>query len=76
MALLLRPKYLLVYKNRGESSKTDRRSEEEKRRKKKKKKKGREEERKSKKVWILVWIFVFLHGNYENCMGLCRIGPW
>ena len=54
MALLLRPKYLLVFKNRGESSKkTDRRRrEEEKRReekeKKKKKKKIREEGRRKR----------------------------
>ena len=38
---------------------------------KKKKKKKKEEEAKFK-----VWIFGFLYGNYEFCMGLCIIGPW
>ena len=62
MALLLRPKYLLVYKTRrGELKKrweknVEKRREEKRKREKKKekekKKKRREEEKKSKKVWI------------------------
>ena len=44
MALLLRPKYLLVYKNRRESSKTERRRREEKKRRE-----GKEEEEEEKR---------------------------
>ena len=41
------------------------------RRRRRRKKKKEEEEAKFK-----VWIFGFLYGNYEFCMGLCIIGPW
>ena len=50
------------------------RSEEEKREEEEEEeeKKRREEEMKSKKVWILA----FLYGNHEFGMGLCVFGPW
>ena len=44
--------------------------EEEEEGKEKKKKKKEEEEAKFK-----VWIFGFLYGNYELCMGVCVFGP-
>ena len=49
MALLLRPKYLLVYKNRRESSKTERRRTKEKKRREGKEEEEEEEKRKRKK---------------------------
>ena len=73
MALLLRPKYLLVYKTRRGELKNgwgEKRREEEKREeegKEKKKKKRREEERKRKKVWnydyeyVPLYRFVWIH---------------
>ena len=44
MAVLLRTKYLLVYKNRRESSKRDRRRREEKKRRREEKKKNKRRE--------------------------------
>ena len=43
-----------------------------------KKKKGRRRRRRRKEeeeAKFKVWIFGFLYGNYEFCMGLCIIGP-
>ena len=61
MALLLRPKYLLVYKNIRESSKMDRRRREEKKRREgkeeeeeeKRRRKKEEEFKEDSKVWNL-----------------------
>ena len=41
-------------------------------------KKGRREKKRKKKEKPRrkVWIFGFLYGNYETCMGFCIIGPW
>ena len=64
MALLLRPKYLLVYKNRRESSKTEKRRREEKKRREGKEEEGRGVQERFKgmdssmDLWIFVWNFV------------------
>ena len=71
MALLLRPKYLLVYKTRrgtaqkriGEKRREEKRKRE-KKKKKEEKKKRREEEMKSKKVWNYEFLYEFPY----NCM--------
>ena len=65
MALLLRPKYILVNKNRRESSKTERRRREEKKRREgKEEEEGRGVQERFKgmdsrmDLWIFVWNFV------------------
>ena len=72
MALLIRPKYLLVYKTRrgraqkriGEKRREEKRKRE-KKKKKEEKKKRREEEMKSKKVWNYEFLYEFPY----NCMA-------
>ena len=86
MALLIRPKYLLVYKiRRGELKNEGEKNVEKRKREKKKekeeKKKRREEERKSKKVWnydyeygswdFLVWIHVLSCKKPNPRMKFC-----
>ena len=72
MALLLRPKYLLVYKTRrgraqkrmGEKRTEEKRKREKKKEKEEKKKKRREGEKKSIKVWNYELLYEFPY----NCM--------
>ena len=77
MALLLRPKYLLVYKNRRESSKTDRRRREEKKRREEKEEEEEETRRRKKeeefKKDSKVWNYEFLYGILKFCMNFHAI---